>query len=105
MRSFNRKRHGSIVLDDVRDLEFLSDHQHVLQSRYDDDDITFASTNGGTVEYTKYLYRVPFIITVNPSTKNLDFLDNHPWLGVAENRVLLELKEQAWEPVAPAALV
>lgn len=53
MRTFNRKKHGSIVLDDVRNMKFLTDHQHVLQSRADDDGITFASTTGGTCEYSK----------------------------------------------------
>ena len=71
MRLFNRKKHGAIVLDDVRDMKFLTDHQHILQSRRDDDEITFASTAGGTCEYSKYFFRVPFIVTANPSTENL----------------------------------
>ena len=105
MRTFNRKRHGCIVLGDVRDLEFLNNHQHVLQSRYDDDEVPFASTNGGTVEYTKYLYRVPFIVTANPSTRNLEYLTTHPWLGKDDNRHLLMLAEEAWEAPTASALV
>ena len=53
MRTLNRKKHGSIVLDDVRDMQFVTDHQHILQSKYDNDDIPFASLAGGTREYTK----------------------------------------------------
>ena len=104
MRTFNRKKHGAIVLDDVRNMKFLTDHQHILQSRYEDDDITFASTSGGTCEYTKYLYRVPFIVTANPSTDNLEYLQSHPYLGDPENRYILELKEVAYQPVPPDAL-
>ena len=91
-------------MDDVRDLTFVTNHQHILQSRYDDDEVPFASTSGGTCEYTKYLYRTPFIVTANPSTANLDFLQSHPWLGKAENRYLLELTEAAYEPMPQDAL-
>ena len=105
MRSFSRKKHGSIVLDDIRDMKFVTDHQHVLQSRYDDDEIPFACTNGGTVEYTKYLYRVPFIVTANPSTSNLEYLQSHPWLGLPVNRYVLELTEDAFEEAPAEAVV
>jgi len=104
MRTFRRKKHGAIVLDDVRNLKFLTDHQHILQSKYDDDEIPFASTQGGTCEYTKYLYRVPFIVTANPSTENLDYLHSHPWLGKPENRHVLELTEDAFEALPTSAL-
>ncbi len=104
MRTFSRKKHGAIVLDDVRNMDFLTDHQHILQSKYDDDEIPFASTPGGTCEYTKYLYRVPFIVTANPSTENLDYLHSHPWLGNAANRLVLELKEDAFQAMPTDAL-
>ena len=97
MRSFNRKVHKSIVLDDVRKLSFVTDHQHILQSCYDKGAITFASTVGGTCEYTKYLYAVPFIVTVNPSAENLEFLRSYLWLAQEENCVLLELESIAFE--------
>lgn len=97
MRSYSRKSHKSVVLDDVRDLEFLSEHQHVLQSSWEDDAITFASTAGGTREYSKYLYRTPFIVTVNPSTKNLDYFQTHSFLSKPENCVVFELTEKAFQ--------
>ena len=99
MRSFNRKVHKSIVLDDVRKLSFVTDYQHVLQSCCDDDAIfaTFASAVGGSCECTKYLYAVPFIVTVNPSTENLEFLRSYPRLAQEENCVLLELESIAFE--------
>ena len=92
-------------LDDVRNATFVTDHQRVAQSRYDDAEILFASTSGGTCEYTKYLYRVPFIVTANPSTENLEYLHTHPWLGKAENRSVLELTEEAFEPPPSMAVI
>lgn len=102
MKSFNRKVHKSIVLDDLRDLTFATDHQHALQSCHDDDAITFASTVEGTCEYTKYLSAVPLIVTVSPSTENLDFHCSHPWLAQEDNRVLLELESTAFEKAGSA---
>ena len=34
MRSFDRKGHDGVVLDDVRDLEFIAQHQHVFQANF-----------------------------------------------------------------------
>ena len=65
--------------------------------------MTFASTVAGICEYTKYLYAVPFIVTVSPSTENLDFLCSHPWLAQEDNRVLLELESTAFEEAGLAA--
>ena len=73
MRGFDRNRHDGLVLDDVRDLQFLSDHQDKLQGEYDSR-VEFASTPGGTCAYTKYLYAVPTVVTFNNSTANLHFL-------------------------------
>ena len=46
MREFDRNFHDGLVLDDVRDLKFLSDHQDKLQGKYDSR-VEFASTPGG----------------------------------------------------------
>ena len=52
-----------------------------------------------------YPYRVPFIVTVNPSTLNLEYLQSHPWLGRDVNRYVLELTEDAIEEAPTEALV
>ena len=48
-------RHDGIVLDDIRDMQFLSDHQDVLQCKYDTR-VESASTPGGMCAYNKYLH-------------------------------------------------
>ena len=89
MRDFDRNIHDGLVLDDVRDLQFLSDHQDKLQGKYDSR-VEFASTPGGTCAYTKYLYAVPIVVTFNNSTANLQFLRVHDWLKHKKNRLLVE---------------
>ena len=95
MRAFQRGKHDGLILDDVRDLAFLAEHQEKLQGKYDTA-VEFATTQGGTCAYKKYMFRVPVAVTVNFSTRNLDFLSNHDWLGKDANRVIV-----TW-PVAPA---
>ena len=105
MRQFVRYHHDGIVLDDVRDLEFLSDHQEKLQGKYDAR-VEFASTPGGTCSFHKYLFKVPTVVTVNYSTKHLEYLETHDWLSKKENCVVVH-----WPPpqvesagaLAPAA--
>ena len=89
MRSFDREVHGGLVLDDVRDLSFLASHQEKLQASCHRS-IEFASTQGGTCSYKKYLYRVPIVATVNFSTANLHYLHQHDWLMQESNRVVVE---------------
>ena len=89
MRDFDRNIHDGLVLDDVRDLQFLSDHQDKLQGKYDSR-VEFASTPGGTCAYSKYLYAVPIVVTFNNSTANLQFLRVHDWLKHTKNRILVE---------------
>ena len=88
-RQFERQQHEGLVLDDVRDLQFLSDHQDKLQGKYDSL-VEFASTPGGTCAYTKYLYAVPTVVTFNHNTTNLQFLLVHDWLKHEKNRVLVD---------------
>jgi hypothetical protein len=89
MRLFDRLRHDGIILDDVRDLAFLAEHQDKLQGKYDCR-VELATTPGGTCAYRKYLFAVPIAVTVNHSTKNLQFLLTHDWLKNENNRLLLE---------------
>lgn len=88
VRAFQRHVHDGLVLDDVRDLKFLVEHQEKLQGKYDAH-VEFASTQGGTCKYTKYLFRVPVAVTINFSTRNLGFLETNDWLKNSVNRVLV----------------
>ena len=89
MRKFDRRRHDGLILDDIRDLEFLARQQDKLQGKCDAP-VEFASTPGGTCSYTKYLFKVPVVVTLNKSTANLQYLREHDWLGKPGNRVLVE---------------
>ena len=86
MRRFSRHKFDGLVLDDVRDVAFLSEHQDKLQGKYNSP-VEFASTVGGTCAYWKDLYKVPVVATVNDSTRNLDYLTvgGHDFLGKKEN--------------------
>ena len=88
MRAFDRKRHEAVILDDVRDLAFLANHQEQLQGKYDTR-VEFASAQGGTCVYRKDLFAVPFVATVNYITANLPWLESHDWVGNPENRVVV----------------
>ena len=88
MREFRRGVHDGIVLDDVRNAEFLVAHQEKLQGKYDGV-IEFASTAGGTCAYSKDLFGIPVVATINKSTKNLHLLHTDDWLGKEENRVVV----------------
>ena len=88
MRGFRRNEHDALILDDVRDLQFLADNQDKLQGKYDTR-VEFATTAGGTCAYRKYLFATPAAVTINFSTANLHFLDSHDWLSKPENRVLI----------------
>ncbi|CAE7432135.1 unnamed protein product, partial [Symbiodinium necroappetens] len=90
MRSFERGKHDGIILDDVRDLAFLAAHQDKLQGKYDTR-VEFATTPGGTCAFTKYLFAIPLAVTVNYSTRNLDFLETHDWLSHEGNRVVIKV--------------
>ena len=56
MVEFRRGFHDALILDDVRDLDFLVQHQEKLQGKYDSR-IEFATTQGGTCFFTKYLFQ------------------------------------------------
>ena len=84
MRRFDKKRFDGIVLDDVRDLAFVAEHQEKLQGNYEAE-VEFASTAGGTCAYYKDLWKVPVVVTINYSTRNLDFLASHDYLSKKEN--------------------
>jgi len=97
MRRFDRKSHDGIVLDDVRDMEFLAAHQDVLQGKYSGD-AEFGSTQGGTCAFFRWLFCKPIVATINRSTKNREYLETHDWLGKEGNRVVIELTEAPYVP-------
>lgn len=84
MRQFSKKLYDGIVLDDVRDLAFLAEHQEKLQGNYEAE-VEFASTAGGTCAFYQDLWRVPVVVTINYSTRNLNFLASHDYLSKKEN--------------------
>lgn len=89
LRSFDRTVHDGIVLDDVRDLRFLTENQDKIQGKYNVE-LEFGVTPGGQCKYEKYLFRVPIAATLNYSTLNLAFLASRDWLGKAGNRVVVQ---------------
>ena len=92
MRKYNRRTHDGIVLDDIRDLQFLVNFQHVFQGK-PDEEVGFAeNTGGGTCAYSKLVFATPFVATFNDSAKNLDFLEKDDFLSKPENRVILHLR-------------
>ena len=85
-----------MILDDVQDLQFLVEFQHVFQGK-PDEEITFAETQSGTRAYSKLLFATPFVATLNNGAHNLEFLDKHDFLGNPANRVILYLTEPPYE--------
>ena len=74
LRAFKRGFHDRLILDDVRDLQFVVDNQEKLQGKCDCF-VEFGSTAGGTCAYHLDLFGIPVVATINFSTKNL--LDAH----------------------------
>ena len=91
LREFNRKIHDGIILDDVRDLSFLTENQDKIQGKYNVQ-LEFGVTPGGQCKYEKYLFRIPIVATLNYSTQNLSLLDTHDWLSKPGNRVVVHFR-------------
>ena len=92
LRELDRQVHDGIVLDDVRDLDFVDQNQDKLQA-LSHKVMEFGSTPGGTCAFTKWLWKIPMVLTINYSTKHLDYLENHDWLKLPTNRVLVKWPE------------
>ena len=84
LRRLDRTVHDGLVLDDVRDLAFLGLHQEKLQGNYNFL-VEFASTPGGQCSYTKDLWSLPIVATVNNATANLHLLNTDDFLSKREN--------------------
>ena len=102
MRGFNRRLHDGLILDDVRDVKFLSAHQEKLQARYNGP-VEFGSTPGGQCAFWRDLFAVPVVATDNYSTDNLGLLDADDWLGNTSNRVVVHFPHWEAPPPPPSA--
>jgi hypothetical protein len=89
LRSFDRKLHDGIIVDDVRDCQFIVQHQEKFQGKYDCL-VEFASTPGGQCAYAKDLYAVPIVVTINNSTSNRELLQTDDFLGNESNRLIIK---------------
>ena len=97
MRIYNRRFHDGIVLDDLRDLQFLVNFQHVFQGK-PDEEVGFAeNTSGGTCAYSKLVFATPFVATFNDSVANEELLQTDDFLSKDDNRVILRLTEKPFE--------
>ena len=80
--------HDGIVLDDMRDFYFCERHQEKLQGKVDTE-VEFASTPSGQCAFSKWLWRVPVVLTANLTTTNRDLLETSDFLANTDNRVLV----------------
>ena len=48
--------------------------------------------------YRRWLYRVPFVATINYSTAHLEYLQTHDWLPKQGNVVVVELTKSTFLP-------
>ncbi len=92
MRAFKRGFHDGIVVDDVRDLSFVVQHQEKFQGKYSEP-VEFGSSPCGDYAYSRYLYKIPMVVTINFSTSGRELLHEDDFLGNPKNRVLFELTE------------
>lgn len=97
LREFRRGHHDGLVLDDIRDMAWLVRQQDKLQGKYNCE-LEFGSTAGGTCAYSKDLYAVPIVATVNYSTANQHLLHTDDWLGNAGNRLVVNYKGFSNDP-------
>ena len=88
MKQLNREVHDGLVLDDLRDLNFIHENQEKLQGKYNRP-VTLFNTPGGELACTVDLYRLPIVFTVNNSTRNLDYLKTHDFCKKKDNVRLL----------------
>ena len=96
LRKLDTERHDGLVLDDLRDLQFLTDHQDALQGKYDTL-VEFGSSPTGMAAYELDLYCFPVVATINNSTKNLQLLQTDDFLSKPENVHLLSFSGKPGE--------
>jgi hypothetical protein len=102
MRDFQRGHHDGIVVDDVRDLSFVVQHQEKFQGKYSEP-VEFGSSPCGQNSYKRYLYKIPMVVTINHSTSRRELLHEDDFLGNPKNRIFFEPKESPFMDGAPAS--
>ena len=78
-------------------MAWLGQMQDKVQGVWDEE-LEFGTTQGGSCAYSKYMFRVPIVVTANMFTAHLEYLESpeaHDFLGREENRVALRLT-QCW---------
>ena len=100
MKKLDRDVHDGLVLDDVRDLDFLAQNQEKLQGKYNRP-VELFNTPGGELAVALDLFRLPIVFTINNSTKNLIYLKTHDFCKKPENVQLLSFTGRPGES-APA---
>jgi hypothetical protein len=95
-RRLDREKHDGVVLDDVRDLKFLSDHQDKLQGKYSGA-VELGTTPSGQYAFDVDFFRLPVVATVNNSTENLGFLTDHDFVADRDNVRLLSFQGRPGE--------
>ena len=103
MKQLDREVHDGLVLDDLRNLQFLHDNQEKLQGKYNRP-VTLFNTPGGELACTVDLYRLPIVFTVNNSTQNLDYLKTHDFCKKRENVRLLCFRGRPGQSLVTEAL-
>ena len=94
MRSFKRGYHDAVILDDLRDMDFLVQHQDKVQGKYNSE-VEFGSTPGGQCAYFRDLFAIPVVATANYSTRNINLLEEDDFLSNQENRILVHFPPSA----------
>ena len=91
MRTFDDEVHDALILDDVRDYEWLVLQQDKLQGKYDTP-VEFSTTPGGELAFVRDLFAIPIVVTTNFSTRNRHLLESDDFLKLEENRVLINFQ-------------
>ena len=84
------------MLLDSRDLAFLSDHQEQLQGRYSGT-VALGTTPSGEYAFDVDFFRLPIVVTVNNSTRNLSLLTTDDFVANPENVRALSFKGRPGE--------
>ena len=95
MRRFEKSTHKAVILDDVRDLDLVRKQQDVLQSS--NIVCEFGKSPTGQNAYFRHVHNVAFVVTINFTTKNLDFLRTCDFCKHERNCLVV-----AWPPLSVA---
>ena len=88
MKKLDRSVRDGLVLDDLRDIQFLVRNQEKLQGKYNRP-VELFNTPGGELAVTLDLYRLPMVFTINDTTENTELLRTNGWCSRRGNVRLL----------------